>query len=159
MNPVMLLDVDGVLNALSHQQQYRAIWVPARDREWKIRYSIKVIDRITALSEQVDIKWCTTWEMDAVHSLAPYLKLPEFGIVEKFGTYDKDSWDCLDDGWWKYTRFVKECRDGKRVVWLDDDISDAILQQFPESEDELLIRPNSNSGLTLKDLDRIEAWV
>lgn len=154
--PLWFLDVDGVINAFSHQQQYRAIMVPAAGREWKIRYNTKVIESITDLSEKIDIWWCTTWMDEAATNLAPRLGLPEFPVVEPIKPHEMS---VIGTSWWKYWRVFDSIPQGRKIVWTDDDIPNLMLWELNNYPNVLAIRPNFRTGLTLNELNQISSFI
>jgi hypothetical protein len=165
--PVLLLDVDGVLNAVRHElpegwrrgtyNGYVLSWDPvvvARLREWHE-------------SGRVELQWLTTWTGMADRILAEPMGLPR-GLR----THDRE--DVLPtgfggrlgglSGWWKLAaaRGVAEAEPDRRIVWIDDDLAD----QAPDTSEwlaahghVLVVAPDFRTGLTHAELDRVEAWL
>ncbi len=165
--PGLLLDVDGVLNAVAPDlpegwrrgtyNGYVLSWDPtvvARLREWHE-------------SGRVELQWLTTWTEKADELLAEPMGLPR-GLR----THSRD--DVLPTGFegrlgglsggWKLAaaRAVAEAEPDRRIVWIDDDLAD-------EAEDTsewlaanghvLVVAPDLSTGLTHAELDRVEAWL
>lgn len=152
MNPIWLLDVDGVLNAASHRNGLNKTMVLG----FPIRWSPKVIAKVSELSERVEVHWCTTWSGLANDALAPALGLPQFPVDAMPLTAESVSWN---ESWWKFLVFKDYVRAGRQVIWTDDDIPTTLLKEYKGHERALVLRPNTSTGLTKHDLDRIERWV
>ncbi len=153
MRPLVLLDVDGVLNAvgrewdLANRQNWRAGTAVADGRSWPIRWAPEVTEAVRRWTESADVRWLTTWGHDANASLRRLLDLPQLVVA---GTHDEaviDKCD-TDEGsptpaieahaavtpaapesltgrWWKFdiARQLVEREPRRRVVWLDDDLA------------------------------------
>jgi len=87
--PVWLLDVDGVVNAVSRFPDPK-VWddwqsgtAVADGTEWPITFSPSVTGTIRRLHEQglVEVRWLTTWRGNANGSLRDLLGLPEFAVA------------------------------------------------------------------------------
>lgn len=90
--PLVLLDVDGVLNALGlpgpgDDRQWRSGSAQALGRHWPIRYAPAVVDRIVGWVADgwAEVAWLTTWGHDANDSLRLLLGMPELPVA---GTHD-----------------------------------------------------------------------
>lgn len=90
--PLVLLDVDGVLNALGlpgpgDDRQWRTGSARAMGRQWPIRYAPAVVDRIVGWVADgwAEVAWLTTWGHDANDSLRRLLGMPELPVA---GTHD-----------------------------------------------------------------------
>lgn len=153
MNPIWLLDVDGVLNALSHRNGL----VKTTVMGFPIRWSPEVIAKVSELSERVEVHWCTTWSWDAADKLAPVLGLPSFPVdAMPIPGKSNLSWE---EDWWKFHVFKDYVRAGREVIWTDDDIPSLTLREYKDHETALVIRPNTRTGLTQHDLQKIEGWL
>ena len=152
MTPLLLLDVDGVLNALGGWEAYPQVWphwtsghARAEGRAYRIVFSPDVVDRLRGWHDagQVELQWLTTWGHDANASLRGLLDLPELVVA---GTYqDEDAAadrqidgaashaavapaapDPLTGRWWKYevVRRVLADQPDRTVLWVDDELHD-----------------------------------
>jgi hypothetical protein len=165
--PVLLLDVDGVLNALLPEvpdgwkrgsfNGFPFSWDPtitARLREWHE-------------SGRVEIHWLTTWSKDADRLLAEPMGLPRglrthsrdrvapSGFTGRVGARS---------GWWKlaFAREVAEAEPGRRIVWIDDDLTDQARstgEWLAANPQVMIVAPDLATGLTHEQLDAIEAWL
>ena len=165
--PILLLDVDGVLNAavLDLPEGWeRGIfngfilsWDPtvtARLREWHE-------------SGRVEIHWLTTWTTDADRLLAEPMGLPR-GLT----THAREDAAPTGfsgerrgvSGWWKLAaaRAVAEAEPDRRIVWIDDDLADQAedtREWLAANGQVLVVAPDLVTGLTHAELDRVEAWL
>lgn len=83
MRPLVLLDVDGVVNALTAAVpvKFKAMGYPIRMPD----YMPKLVQGLVANNE---VMWCTTWRNDANIHLAPHLGIEPLGVVDD-GTDDR----------------------------------------------------------------------
>ncbi|MFD2094003.1 HAD domain-containing protein [Blastococcus deserti] len=165
--PVLLLDVDGVLNAVCRElpegwrrgtfNGYVLSWDPtvtARLREWHE-------------SGRVELQWLTTWTERADQLLAEPMGLPrglrthrrEGMLPTGFG----GEWRGVS-GWWKLAaaRAVAEAEPGRRIVWIDDDLAvqaEDTSEWLAANGQVLVVAPDLVRGLTHAELDRVEAWL
>lgn len=180
--PLVLLDVDGVLNALGPG----AAWpdwqtgdAVADGRRFRIRWSPSVVSRVVRWSKVTDVHWLTTWGHDANRSLRHLVDLPELPVA---GTYDddQDDWvppdadshaeaapagpDELTGQWWKFdvVRRLVRADPERPLVWLDDDLavaSDMVAWTREHATASLLVAPDPGSGLVSHDLDAVDAFL
>lgn len=163
MTPLWLLDVDGVINAVTHEPPdgYVQADVPdGRGRTWPITYRKDVIDFIGQLHETnlVEVRWLTTWCESARDFLAPALGLPEFQV--------EGSDDHLNPAhyrtWWKSVTAQRlAAQEPERpLIWTDDDLAYSIRNRDVDWLDDwsglrCLITTNTSTGLTDDELEQI----
>jgi hypothetical protein len=156
--PVLLLDVDGVVNALDPG------WDGARKARvagLTIRWAPASTARIARLHAAgvVEARWCTTWcgYPDQLAELGAVLGLhlePAF----------RDRPQHLTWGDLKVTAALAVLAEGRRLAWVDDDEVSAGRDLFPalaaaeKAGRALLIQPKSRYGLTPADMETIEAF-
>jgi hypothetical protein len=92
--PLVLLDVDGVLNALGRPlppewDDWKTGRATAAGGSYEIAWSPSVVRRLLEWHEagQAELQWLTTWGHDANRSLRQLLDMPELVVA---GTYDDD---------------------------------------------------------------------
>jgi hypothetical protein len=156
----LLLDVDGVLNALSNSDN-RGPW-----KDWRfemvngfgITWSPTVAKFIRTLTGQgVDVRWLTTWGHNANDFLCAVLDLPQFPVVAEYA-YDSGP------RWWKLgpAQLLYEL-DPVPFVWIDDDLDydfEAVewLATLP-ADSHLAVTPDPFTGLNPDHVDSISAFV
>jgi hypothetical protein len=90
-SPLVLLDVDGVLNAVQAWgrsdawDDWRTGLRDAEGRSFPITWSPSVVAAVRSWQELAEVQWLTTWGHDANASLRHLLELPELPVA---GTYD-----------------------------------------------------------------------
>jgi hypothetical protein len=165
--PIVLLDVDGVLNAGRFDAPqgwrrgtfngYQLCWDPtitARLREWHD-------------SGRVELRWLTTWSTDADRLLAEPMGLPRG--LQTYTRADVAPTGFLGalrgaSGWWKLAaaREAAAAEPDRRIVWIDDDLAEQAAdtgQWLAANPHVLVVAPDLFAGLTHEQLDEIEAWL
>jgi len=110
--------------------------------------------RIDQVNEWIDKKlimpaWCTTWTHQA----------PEFAHVIGLRNYDNKPWPVLiatgsnhagELDWWKYNAVKKVFKSlpGRKIIWIDDDISDKIIEELATNHPNVVtFVPNRRTGI------------
>jgi hypothetical protein len=169
MTPVWLLDIDGVINALSSRPSTRD-WPVGGWREveaesahglrWPILAAQPVLDFIALVHDtgRAEIRWHTTWQ-EFANNVSRSLGLPEFA-VQPAPEFDEP----LGFTWWKLPaahRVLVE--EGRRLVWTDDDavseLSRAELRHLKTLGQALLLCPDTMTGLRQRHLKRIDGFL
>lgn len=165
--PVLLLDVDGVLNAV--RPDLPEGWQRGIFNGYSLSWDPSVVARLRALHEsgRVELQWLTTWTERADQLLAEPMGLPR-GLH----THSRD--DVLPTGfegrlgglpgWWKLAaaRAVAETEPDRRIVWIDDDLAEQAedtTEWLAANGHVLVVAPDFVTGLTHAELDRVEAWL
>ena len=165
--PILLLDVDGVLNAVC--MDLPEGWQRGIYNGYVLSWDPTVTARLRELHEsgRVELQWLTTWTRNADKLLAEPMGLPR-GLR----THDRD--DVLPtgfaggfrgiSGWWKLAaaRAVAEAEPDRRIVWIDDDLAaqaEDVAEWLAANVQVLVVAPDLFSGLTHEELDRVEAWL
>jgi membrane-associated protease RseP (regulator of RpoE activity) len=166
-SPVLLLDVDGVLNAV--QVELRAGWRRGTYNGFVLSWDPTVTARLRELHDtgRVELQWLTTWTTNADELLAEPMGLPR-GLR----THNRE--DVLPtgyggelrgiSGWWKLAaaRAVAETEPGRRIVWIDDDLAEQAAdtsEWLAANAHVLVVAPDFCIGLTHAELDMVEAWL
>lgn len=164
MIPVVLLDVDGVVNALSAHfpsTSFEGTWHKSTcfcdGDPFIITWSTVVRDFLLELDRVAEIRWHTTWQLSA-HRISIALDLPKWEIADAPEFIARHS----SDYWWKHGAAIRVVADeGRPLIWLDDDLYHFEVEYFksvrrtvPEA-DFCLIKPDSNIGLSKKNLKTI----
>lgn len=184
--PVVLLDVDGVLNALTRKPN-TAVWpfdhwkfgrATAADREWPIAWATDVVDWLNALDDsgRAEIRWHTTWLDDAQH-VADLLGLNRFAVAD--ATPEVADGDVYGPGsqrlhaariregvpaWWKYGAARRVLAEEQRpLLWFDDDLFENLPRvhrnNLAANGAVLYVVPDQHTGLTRKHLRQAEQFL
>jgi hypothetical protein len=183
--PLVLLDVDGVLNAVPGfgRSDVWADWqtgaATAGGRRYLITWSPTVLEAVRSWRELADMQWLTTWGHDANASLRHLLGLPELPVA---GTWEDEvapgapspeggshadvtpaAPDPLTGRWWKLdvVRRTAAAAPRRRLVWLDDDLRgrSVVRDWMTAHTSSLLVAPDPSSGLVRADLDAVTAFL
>ena len=186
MTPLLLLDVDGVLNALAGGDpelwpEWRLGRATADGRAWPIRWAPGAVERLRGWHEQgrVELQWLTTWGHWANLELRALLDLP---LLRVAGTYENEgpfagsrddedvtahaavapaAPDELTGRWWKHdvVRRLRNADPDRLLVWVDDELHGRAnpYVDWAERHGVLAVGPDPLTGLSPADLDAIEA--
>jgi hypothetical protein len=165
--PILLLDVDGVLNATS--LDLPPGWERGIFNDFVISWNPAITARLRELHEsgRVEIQWLTTWAQHADEVLAEPLGLPrglkvharpDVGPTGFLGEWGGAA------GWWKLdmARAVAEAEPDRRIIWIDDDLGEQAEdtgEWLAANPHVLVVAPDLTVGLTHEQLDEIEAWL
>lgn len=163
--PLLLVDVDGVLNAIvgfpsaKRTEELSSALFEAEfvAQDFLIRVPAGTRKRIIALQSLFDCVWATSWEERARSDLAPALgfgfEWPVIRFVDDFPLA----------GTWKLPavqRFVDlEENRGRPLAWIDDDLQPDTLEwaarRTRAGTPTLMVRPDGDVGLTSRHVDRL----
>jgi hypothetical protein len=165
--PILLLDVDGVLNAA--RVDLPLGWKRGRFNGFVLSWDPTVTARLRELHEagRVEIQWLTTWAENADRLLAEPFGLPR-GLRERSGGRAAPTGFMGrlggQSGWWKLAaaREAAEEEPGRRIVWIDDDLAEQAAETgewLAAHPHVLVVAPDLFTGLTHEQMDAIEAWL
>jgi hypothetical protein len=152
--PILLLDVDGVLNAVGPDAADR--WRCGVFNGFTIYWDPSITARLREWHEsgRVEIQWLTTWADNADKWLAEPLGLPRGLRTRASGA--------APTGFLAAAREVAEEEPGRRIVWIDDDLAAQAADTGDWLADHphvLVVAPDLYVGVTHEQLDAIEAWL
>lgn len=176
----VLLDVDGVLNAVCHEDDLTDEWDDWKTAEcmgFRIRHSPKMGAVIGVWSRLpgVEVCWLTTWEHKANEWITPLFNdWPQFRVIERHdieradGSATGQLWASRGP-WWKLVEAqALWAEDQVPFVWIDDDLGSAFgddgATEWVESlgDKALIINPYTHEALTQDLVNRashfIERW-
>jgi hypothetical protein len=181
--PVWLLDIDGVINAVSRDFPTHVwpeeVWQQKRianaSGNFPITWAQPVIDFLRDTHERgrAEIRWHTTWQHEA-QLVADLTGLPEFPVAHapefNSGSADMAAWIAAggrpgSSPWWKLAAALRVVQgEGRPLVWTDDDITDALWgfdmgAHFEAHAPTLAVCPDHRTGLIRRDLDIIDTFL
>lgn len=186
--PLWLLDVDGVLNAVTGIPD-RKIWsdweygrATAGQDWWPIWYSPSVIAAVNRVHEQglAEIRWLSTWGEHANGSLRELLGLPQFmvaGREPRWARSEGHTWesishaeyagagavDPLTGRWWKFdvVRDLHTTDPDRPIIWTDDDLRRhrGVSTWMRLHTKSLLLSPRPAQGLTPRMIRSINTYL
>ncbi|MCP3854012.1 MAG: hypothetical protein GY698_04645 [Actinomycetia bacterium] len=152
MPPVVFLDVDGVVSALSSRHAFGDGRKLVLDG-FSLTLSRRLGARLASLS--ADIVWLTTWGQKA-NEVGCRVGLPELPVAALPPVGG------AADGAWKFEA-VREYSStaGRPWVWIDDNAISRQAEVWAEAQQfrSLLVRPAANRGLSPEEMDSIEDWI
>lgn len=171
--PVLLLDVDGVLNAF---QPVRPHTVRKADGgtntfgnpiTYTLHFDNEVVEMIDALAQHFEIHWATMWNTRANSVIAPMLGIDTVPVM----SCNRDrGWDIAEAQglsgtkinrlWYAKTPLIPAYVGTRRFAWLDDDHSGADLSYLEGecSQDFYLCQTDANTGITWRDVADLIGW-
>jgi hypothetical protein len=185
MSALVLLDVDGVLNAVDPEPDPR-VWpdwqrgrASAAGRTWPIAWSPTVVRTVLAWREVAEVHWLTTWGSLANGALRELLGLPELPVAGAPGSPSDGSGsdaalgslagvtaaapDELTGRWWKFdvVRELVRAEPGRPLVWIDDDLAGQrdIRTWMGEHAPCLLVSPTPRTGMRPDDLELVTRFL
>jgi hypothetical protein len=165
--PILLLDVDGVLNAA--RVELPEGWRRGMFNGFVLSWDPTITARLRELHEsgRVEIQWLTTWAGNADRLLAEPMGLPRgLKTHAQEGTAPTGFGGAFGgrSGWWKLALAiaVAEAEPDRRIVWIDDDLAVQAAETgewLAAHAHVLVVAPDLFAGLTHAQLDEIEAWL
>lgn len=130
LKPLVLLDVDGVINDLGS-----LYGVP---REWRIAevaangFLVHIPEYMPALVKRIDeiadIYWCTTWRHRANDEIVTHLGVGPFPVVDDGTSRRVTSWKAAA----AYELAADALDAGRRVIWIEDFYGAPPADEMPE---------------------------
>ncbi|MFG1941419.1 HAD domain-containing protein [Nonomuraea sp. NPDC048826] len=161
MKPLLLLDVDGVLNPTGHPtpdfRRYRCtIGSSVYTVHLNQRHGPRLLE--LALETGAELVWATTWEQHANEWIAPRIGLPSLPVI---GMRPDDRIGGEHGEMFK-TRRVAEYVGGRPFVWFDDQVyqeDENYLRARQGTGEFLLIHVPARQGLTSQHLAVAREWL
>jgi hypothetical protein len=148
--PLLLLDVDGVLNPYPECPDGYSEHVLFPDDEEPVRLAAIHGDWLRELNEAFSLVWATGWGENANVLLCPHFGLPSLPVV-MFPAIPFDPRDKVP----AIDAFVAD----RLAAWVDDIVTlEARRWAQGRKVPTLLIEVDHNIGLTRGDVDRLLSW-
>ncbi|WP_204016736.1 HAD domain-containing protein [Sphaerimonospora thailandensis] len=159
MRPLVLLDVDGVLNPLRRSSpSFRRHTVVVDGAPYQVMLDPRHGPRLLELARATgaDLAWATTWEDHANEEIAPRIGLPRLPVIPVMGDPASNSGEHMK------TRAIAKYVRRRPFVWFDDILDQAdhdYLDRHPGVGDFLLVKVDSRFGLTAGHLGQARRWL
>lgn len=178
--PVVLLDIDGVINSLLMKPPSmgwpKDAWLNADytwdGQDWPLLWATPVIEYLNTLhdSDRVEVRWHTTWQ-DRAPEFAKIVGLPEEWPVAEAPEFTSD-WPAFraqqvlkyEPTWWKYPAAQRVLTDERRpLIWIDDDLYASVNRTHRNGLGQLgkvcLLCPDGQTGMLPKHMRTIEEFL
>ncbi len=174
--PVWLLDIDGVINAITKKpdpsvwprdQWVRTTAFSGDDIEWPILAATPVLDFLRRVHEKgrAEIWWHSTWQHYSVN-VGMALDLPEWPVLDCPEFAEQETFIATplverERVWWKFPAVQRLLVQGKRLLWTDDDAKFQLdFRKKREWEPQaLVVAPHETTGLAPRHLRHIDRWL
>ncbi|NUR88305.1 MAG: hypothetical protein HOY71_29815 [Nonomuraea sp.] len=151
MKPLLLVDVDGVLNPFGRANpDYRRYECVIDDRRYVVhlnpRHGARLLE--LALKTGSELVWATTWVGHANEWIGPRIGLPTLPVIE------------MEPG--NKTPYVADYVRGRPFVWFDDQVwvdDEDYLRGHQGVGDFLLVPVEPHRGLTSQHLQTAAEWL
>ena len=170
--PLILLDVDGVINVTASaavrrrrcfHDGWRQVRVPAGGYSYRIFCNPAIGPMLLKLAEETgaELAWATMWEEYANQGIGPLLGLPRLPVAPAqfrragHGTYMETGikWDTKADSVVPWTK-------GRPFVWFDDESSEAWrASELAAAQPHLLVLVDEHEGLTQAHITLARSWL
>lgn len=154
VKPLLLLDVDGPLNAYDGRRGLDHTWRRYKLNGYEVYLNRKHGPMLLAACETagLELVWATTWEHDANDMIGPRIGLPKLPVVEW-------GFNAIE---WKFNG-VLDYAAGRPLAWLDDDFGHHVRERaWFEGErgdaPTLLHHVDPTVGIVQADLDAVIEW-
>lgn len=166
--PLLLLDVDGVVNAFSPDRPHTVHTVDfgrtnkGVPQSYTLHFDNEVVMMIEALQDHFDVVWCTMWNQSANSRLAPLLGIEDMPVMHCSHDAGLDvldgqgiRWEGARRLWYAKTPLIPSYVGDTPFVWIDDDHSDADRRYLDAQMDQpfRLIKTDAYDGLTWDDVN------
>lgn len=157
--PLLLLDVDGVLNPLGRRERgFRRYDVTVEDVVYTVFLNRRHGAALLALAEETgaELAWATTWEHLANQWIGPRVGLPRLPVVELGGDV------FASRGVMFKTPHVAAFVKNRPFVWFDDAVGPldvSYLREHPDVGEFLLVGIDRDLGLADEHLDQARQWL
>jgi hypothetical protein len=120
--PLLLIDVDGVLNPVGRHKPEKG-WQRLHLGDWWVNLNPMHGEWLNSLADAFELTWATTWEDEANQYIGPVIGLPELPVIrfsEEDFTPETPQPDQRYETW--KLPSVKAYVGDRPFAWLDDDL-------------------------------------
>ncbi|NUW37724.1 hypothetical protein HTZ77_40910 [Nonomuraea sp. SMC257] len=159
MKPLLLIDVDGVLNPFRRPDPgYRRYQCEIGGQVYTVHLNPRHGTRLLelAIATGAELAWATTWEHHANEWISPRIGLPELPVVPMGPVLGSTAGEMFK------TPHVAEYVERRPFVWFDDQVrqeDEEYLRGHRGLDDFLLVPVNPRDGLTSAHLDAARRWL
>lgn len=160
--PLLLMDVDGVLNAINGSQNRKTYVIETIIGSDGGRYTVRLNRKLPGFLDELTNHflpvWATMWDDDANVHLSPLLGLPSLPVLP----CADNGWKCngtFRDGLHHKVDVIEASVDERPFAWVDDEIGEADFKWATERlTPSFLVPVDPRMGLQRHHVDRLIAW-
>ncbi|GLW97825.1 HAD domain-containing protein [Microtetraspora sp. NBRC 16547] len=158
-HPLVLLDVDGVLNPFHRPSPRFTRYECVVDGcSYQVLLNERHGTELRSLADDTgaELVWATTWEENANEEIGPRLGLPRLPVIKVTAGAGATRGELFKTG--PVAEYVR----GRPFVWFDDELTSAdweYLTGHPDVADFLLVEVDPRNGLSGWDIDRAREWL
>lgn len=171
--PAILVDVDGVLNAMLACNKPRRTcpchpgWIHVTARPEGMKYRLHLYPSMgpallkMAADTGAELVWASTWENHANHWVGPEIGLPQLPFVPISFRPRSGFRFIASIGEWK-ARQVNQWAGGRPFVWFEDEpdaVDGLAALRAPDSPPALIVPVDERTGLTDDHLAQARMWL
>lgn len=150
MNNIVLLDIDGVIAPIYSLDNDDYVEIANDYTNWQIPFvNIYNIKRIIKTDK---IIWSSAWEEQS-NLINRFLEIPDFEYIKFLENYDE---------WFKeraIEKFIEQMKIASKIVWIDDEIPERIIEKYTNEENILVIVPDGKIGITFEEWKTINDFL
>lgn len=150
MNSIILLDIDGAIAPIYSLDNDDYVEIATDYTSWQIPFvNIYNIERIIKTDK---IVWSSAWEEQS-NLINRLLEIPDFEYIEFLENYDE---------WFKeraIEKFIEQRKIASKIVWIDDEIPERIIEKYTDEENILVIVPDGKIGITFEEWKTINDFL
>lgn len=150
MNNIVLLDIDGVIAPIYSLDNDDYVEIANDYTNWQIPFvNIYNIKRIIKTDK---IIWSSAWEEQS-NLINRFLEIPDFEYIKFLENYDE---------WFKeraIEKFIEQRKIVSKIVWIDDEIPERIIEKYTNEENILVIVPDGKIGITFEEWKTINDFL
>jgi hypothetical protein len=124
--PLLLLDVDGVINVFNHNHNSRLyLRHTAHTNQGSFRLKIRtdLKDHLAKLAEHYHLVWCTMWDEEANEHIGPLVGLPSLPYLPVSGHQKGVVYAENNRQLHRKVPSIVARVDDRRFAWVDDELS------------------------------------
>ena len=150
MNNIVLLDIDGAIAPSYSLDNDDYVEIANDYTNWQIPFvNIYNIKRIIKTDK---IIWSSAWEEQS-NLINRFLEIPDFEYIKFLENYDE---------WFKeraIEKFIEQMKIASKIVWIDDEIPERIIEKYTNEESILVIVPDGEIGITFEEWKTINDFL
>ena len=150
MNNIVLLDIDGAIAPIYSLDNDDYVEIANDYTNWQIPFvNIYNIKRIIKTDK---IIWSSAWEEQS-NLINRFLEIPDFEYIKFLENYDE---------WFKeraIEKFIQQMKIASKIVWIDDEIPERIIEKYTNEESILVIVPDGEIGITFEEWKTINDFL